>query len=126
MIKIALAGIAAVFAAMLFRNEKTEYGLFLSITAGILIFTFGIGKLSSILTVLKRIQEEIGVNQEYIQILLKIIGITYVSEFSSNLCRDAGYAAIAGQIEFVGKLSILAVSLPILMALLDTVGRLFQ
>ncbi len=126
MIKIALIGIAAVFAAMLFRNGKTEYGLFISIVAGILIFTFGVGKLSSILAVFNRIQEEIGVNKEYIQILLKIIGITYVSEFSANLCRDAGYGAIAGQIEFVGKLSILAVSLPILMALLDTVGRLFR
>lgn len=126
MIKIALIGIAAVFTAMLFRNGKTEYGLFISIVAGILIFTFGVGKLSSILAVFNRIQEEIGVNKEYIQILLKIIGITYVSEFSANLCRDAGYGAIAGQIEFVGKLSILAVSLPILMALLDTVGRLFR
>ncbi len=126
MIKIALIGIAAVFAAMLFRNGKTEYGLFISIVAGILIFTFGVGKLSSILAVFNRIQEEIGVNKEYIQILLKIIGITYVSEFSANLCRDAGYGAIAGQIEFVGKLSILAVSLPILMALFDTIGRLFR
>ncbi len=126
MIKIALIGIAAVFVAMLFRNGKTEYGLFISIVAGILIFTFGVGKLSSILAVFNRIQEEIGVNKEYIQILLKIIGITYVSEFSANLCRDAGYGAIAGQIEFVGKLSILAVSLPILMALFDTIGRLFR
>lgn len=125
MIKIALIGIAAVFAAIQFKNGKTEYGLLISIAACLLIFFFGIGKIDSILSVINRIQGYIGINKEYIQILLKIIGITYVSEFSASLCRDAGYGAIASQIEFVGKISILAVSLPILMALLDTIGTLF-
>ena len=53
--------------------------------------------------------------------LLKIVGITYIADFSSNLCKDAGYGAIAGQIEIFGKLSVLAISTPILMALLETV-----
>ena len=54
--------------------------------------------------------------------LMKIMGITYISDFSANLCRDAGYLAIAGQIEFFGKISILTISTPIILALLDTIA----
>ena len=50
------------------------------------------------------------------------MGITYISDFSANLCRDAGYLAIAGQIEFFGKISILTISTPIILALLDTIA----
>lgn len=56
--------------------------------------------------------------------LLKITGITYIAEFASGLCKDAGYGAIGGQIEIFGKLSILAVSMPIVLALLETLKRL--
>lgn len=125
MIKIALIGIAAVLAAMQFKNGKTEFGLLISIAACLLIFFFGIGKLETILAALDKIQSYVNIHQEYIQILLKIIGITYVCEFSSNLCKDAGYGAIANQIEFAGKLSIMAISMPILLALLDTIERFF-
>ncbi len=53
--------------------------------------------------------------------LLKIIGITYISEFAADICRDAGCSAVAGQIGVFAKLSILAVSMPIVSALLQTV-----
>ena len=42
------------------------------------------------------------------------------AEFASGICRDAGYAALGTQIEIFGKLSILAVSIPVILALLDT------
>lgn len=49
------------------------------------------------------------------------MGITYIAEFSSDLCKDAGYQTIAGQIQIFGKLSVLAVSMPVLLALLDVI-----
>ena len=53
--------------------------------------------------------------------ILKMIGITYIGQFSSGICKDAGYSAIAGQIELFCKLAIMAVSMPILLALLETI-----
>ena len=53
-----------------------------------------------------------------------MVGITYVAEFSMNVCKDAGYAAIANQIEVFAKISILAVSLPVFVAFLETIGGL--
>ena len=53
--------------------------------------------------------------------MLKMIGITYIAEFSSGICKDAGYQTIAGQIEIFGKLTILTLGMPVLMALLETI-----
>ena len=54
-------------------------------------------------------------------ILIKMLGIAFTAEFSSNLCRDVGYSSVAAQIELIGKLSILLISAPIVEALLDTI-----
>ena len=56
--------------------------------------------------------------------LLKMLGISYIAEFASGICKDAGYGALGSQIEMFGKLLILAVSAPVLLALLETLQRL--
>ena len=50
-----------------------------------------------------------------------MVGITYIAQFSSGFCIDAGYQAIAAQIEIFGKLAILVVGMPVLLALLETI-----
>lgn len=70
---------------------------------------------------LQAIQDSLPLNVAYLQTLMKIIGITYIAEFASDLCKDAGYQTIAGQIQIFGKLTVLAVSMPILSALLEAI-----
>jgi stage III sporulation protein AD len=123
MVKIALIGIVAVLIATYFKVYKAEYGIYIGIAASVIIIYFGISKLDIIIQTIKEIQGFISINQTYLGILIKIIGITYIAEFSSNLCKDAGHAAIASQIELVGKLTILSISMPILLALLDTINE---
>lgn len=53
-----------------------------------------------------------------------MIGITYISEFSADICKDAGHQAIASQIQIFGKLTIMAVSMPVFVNLLDTIYSL--
>ncbi len=120
--KIAILGIAAILIAIQFKSNKSEYGIYISLVAAIIIFYFGITKLDMILETINKISGYISINQKFIAILIKIIGITYICEFASSLCKDAGYSAIASQIEVVGKLSILAISMPVLLALLETVN----
>ena len=51
-------------------------------------------------------------------ILMKVVGITYLCEFSVGMCKDAGFTAVADQIEILGKLSVLFAGLPILLAVI--------
>lgn len=55
------------------------------------------------------------------KILFKMIGITYVADFAAGICKDAGYGAISSQIEFFGKISVLATGTPVLLALFETI-----
>lgn len=119
-ITIAAAGITAVLLAVQFKGLKAEYGVYLAAAACLFVFFYGLGKLDTILDAARRIQEAIQINQVYLTVLLKMIGITYVAEFASGICKDSGYGAIGTQIEIFGKLSILAVSMPVVLALMET------
>ena len=119
MVKIALAGIVVVLCALLLKNEKAEYAVFISMSGCLMIFLFGISKLEVILTAIGRLEGYLGAGSEYLPILLRIVGITYLAEFAADLCRDAGFSAVAGQVELAGKLTIIAVSLPVIIGLLE-------
>ena len=82
---------------------------------------YSAGKLSYLITSLRNIQQYVPVDTEYMTILLKMIGITYIGQFCAGVCKDAGYSAVAGQIEIYGRLAVLAVSMPVLTALLETI-----
>ena len=123
MIKIAMIGLAAVLLAMQVKVGRPEYEIFITMAACLCIFFFLVTKLQVVLNAINQIQGYIHLNSDYVGILLKMIGITYVAEFSSNLCKDAGYHAVAGQVEMFGKLSILVISMPVLLALLDTISQ---
>lgn len=123
---IAVIGVTAVLLAVPLKSLKSEYGLYLGITAALFIFLYGLGKLSGILEAIRKIEESIPISHSYLNSLLKMAGITYVAEFASGICRDAGYSAIGMQIEIFGKLSILAVSMPILLALLETLKNFMK
>ena len=119
-ITIGIVGITAVLLAVEMKNMKGEYGIYLVMAAGCFIFFYGVSKMETFFDAMRRIQEFIKINQVYLSTLIKMTGITYIAEFSSGICKDAGYGASGNQIEIFGKLSILAVSMPIVLALMET------
>ena len=121
MVRVALLAIAGVLLALQMKSLKSEYSIYLCLGVSVLIFWYMTEQLGVILEGLEAIQDSLPLNAGYIRTLIKIVGITYIAEFASDLCKDAGYQAVAGQIQMFGKLSVLAVSIPILTALLDTV-----
>ena len=123
MIKVAILGIIVTLFCVYFKAKQPEISTAIALVCCIFVFSFAITKLEVILDAIRQIQSYIQINNTYITILLKIVGITYVAEFSSGLCKDAGYSAIANQIELVGKLSIIAISMPIVLALINTLNQ---
>lgn len=123
LIKVSILGIAGIFLGVLLKEMKSQYSVYVSIVICICIIGYSITKLISLFEDVRKIQEFIPINSEYITTLLKILGISYIGQFSAGLCKDAGYRAIASQIELFCKLSIMVVSMPILMVLLETVGE---
>lgn len=124
MLQIALIGIITVLVALQFRNQKPEYEILICLCGGLLILGFAISKLGGILRNIRQIQTYVGMEDSYYQILMKIIGITYLSEIASDICKDTGHTSVGTFVELAGKLSIMAISMPIILALLDTI-RMF-
>ena len=121
MFQAVMIGITGVFLALFLKQMKPEYAAFVSVGTGLLLLLMAAERLSLVVENIRLLQDAISIQSAYIQALLKIIGITYISEFAEDICRDAGYSAVAGQIGVVAKLSVLAVSMPIVNALLQTV-----
>ena len=120
---IGILGIAGALLAVELKGLMGEYGIYLVAAVGLVIFFYGITKLKTVIETIRQVQSYIRLNRMYLEVLLKMIGITYIAEFSSGICKDAGYGSLGSQIEIFGKLSVLAVSMPILLALLDTVQQ---
>lgn len=117
---IAVIGLVSVLLAVQLKTVKGEYGVYLVFGAAVVIFFYGMFKLETVLETLKAVQSYIRIDGMYIGVLMKMIGITYITEFASGICKDAGFGSLGGQIEIFGKLSMLAVSMPVLSALLET------
>ena len=124
MIKIGLVGIVAAFLGLYIRKERPEFGILIGIFAGVFIFTYGVAQIEVIVGFVEKIMGYLPVKQEYLWAILKMLGIAYVAEFASTICRDSGYSSIGGQIEMFARLSIVVLSLPGLSYLLDVVEEL--
>lgn len=120
-IKIGLLGIAAVLLAVQFKTQKPEYSLYIGIGAAVLVFSYTFRFLSQLLSQISTLQGFFEGNGSYLKTLFKIVGITYVCEFSAGICKDAGFSSVAGQIEVMGKLSVMFAGLPILLAVLEQI-----
>ena len=121
MIQIGIIGVAGTLMAEQFKSGKSEYGIYISVALSLVIFFAIIGRLEVIIDALRTIANYINMDTAYIGTLIKMLGITYVAEFSAGICKDAGYQTIALQIEIFGKLAVLVLSMPVLMALLNTI-----
>ena len=124
MLQISILAVVTVLIAVELKSVKSEYGFYITLVAGIIIIFYGIQKLEMVIETINVIQSYIPIDTVYMSTLIKMMGITYLTEFSAGICKDAGYQAVSGQIEVFGKLTILAVSMPVITALLETVREL--
>ncbi len=121
LIRVSFLGIAGVLLAVQFKSQKPEYGMYIGFAIGILIFAFCLRQVEAVLLQFGRIRDYLGGAESYLSILLRVIGITYICEFSSGICKDAGYQSIAGQIEILGKLAVMFAGLPILFTVIEQI-----
>ena len=123
-VKIGLFGIIGVLLAIQFRSFKPEYATYIGLGMGILIFCFSVGKFKDFLNNMEMLKKYFAGAEGYLNILIKVVGITYICEFCASVCKDAGYGTIADQIEMLGKISVMFAGLPILMAVIQTLDSL--
>ena len=120
-IKITTIALITLFLTLTTREIKPEISVFISLAGGIIITTIAIGKLSNILSEFYAVINALNIDSDIIKILIKIIFIGYLTEFSSSLCRDTQNSSLADKIVFAGKIIIFSISIPIFKNILDII-----
>lgn len=124
MIQIVGLGFVVTLLTLIIKRERPELAVQLSLALVVMVFLVILGKISVILDLFRDLAEKANISQMYLNTILKIIGIAYITEFGAQVCRDAGEGAIAGKIEFAGKVFVMVMAIPIIALVLDTIVKL--
>ena len=116
-VKVSIMGICGMMLGFILKETRPEFAALVTMMTGFLILGLAAGKVSYLFETMNRLRES------FPTVLVKIIGITYIGQFSSAICKDAGYQMIGTQIDLFCKLSVMVLSMPVLLAILDTISE---
>ncbi|MCY6354070.1 stage III sporulation protein AD [Clostridium sp. ZS2-4] len=123
-IKVVGFAFVALSIVLVVKHRRSDLAVHISLAAGILIFIFMIDKVTSVLQLLQELALKANIDFIYLNIVFKILGIAYLASFCSEICKDAGESSLASKVEFAGKILILVLAIPILMAVLQGILKI--
>ena len=125
-VQVISIGIIATILSLAVGKENITWSFYIRFATGLILMLFIISQLAGVFSTATNLGERANVNTAYLSIVFKIIGISYISEFGAQLCKDAGESSIASKIEFAGKVMILAISAPVILALVDLITNMLM
>lgn len=112
--------------SLLIKQHRPEFAVALPMLGAAAIILCIAPYLKGILTMFEDMANRVGLESQYLHMVIKIIGVAYLSQFASELCRDAGEGSMASKIELAGKVMILTLSMPVIYRLLDLVSDIIN
>lgn len=121
-----LVGIAmiGVIVVLVLKTAKPEFAVFATIATGVVMLVVLTSSLTKVILAFDNIVAKSGVDENVFSAILKIIGIGYLTEYSSQIATDAGCGSIAQKLQLGGKIIIFLVSISIVTSLVDVVAQL--
>ena len=113
--------VIGVILALSLKSRNPEISSLISLAICLSIIWISVSRMGHIVSSLESVAAHINIKETYLVILLKLIGIAYICEFASGISKDAGYSAVASQIELAGKISMLMISLPVLLQVVESI-----
>lgn len=120
-VQLVILAVIGMLAALSCRKHHVEFSALISIGICLLLMFFMVQAFDGLVAFIQQLAG--AVNLEYVGVLLKLIGVAYICEFASGLCRDAGYQAISGQIETAGRVTMLLLTIPVMEAIIETIEQ---
>lgn len=119
--QIVAIGIVGGILAVMLKKENPTIAIMVTLAVAVLIFLLLMPPLAGLIALIAQITGHLSSGQEYILVVVQIIGIAYVAEFGSQICNDAGEGSIASKIELAGKVLIMGIAAPIIISLVEQV-----
>ena len=122
LVKIIGVALVTAFAALFLRGTKPELYFAVTIAGAVIILLFIVDMLASSFQIFGEIAEKTGIDDSLGKIIVKIVAIGYLVEFSAGVIEDFGSKSIADKLILAGKVIIFAVSVPIIRSMLELIG----
>lgn len=106
------------------ETKSNSIASLLTLVSGILVFLLLTPYIKEIIDFMRTMTDKVGMDIAYVQIVMKIIAIAYLSTFCCVLCKDAKADTIATKVEFAGKIMIMLLAIPIMMNVLDSILKI--
>lgn len=123
-VRVVGIGMVAVVLLAVLRPVRPELAVLLACAAGAYILFLVLGWIGPVLQLLRELALRANVNFQFLNLILKIIGVAYLAEFGAQVARDAGEGSVAAKIELAGKVIVLALAVPIFAAVMEVVLRM--
>ena len=123
-LKICAVALVCVVLIGIIRTWRPELTMEAVLCGSILLLSVIIGSLQQSLETIETLCGQLSHGKTYLPIILKSLGIAYVTEFTAAICTDAGEKSIADKVELAGKIAIFFVALPVFTSLLDLLNTL--
>jgi stage III sporulation protein AD len=123
---LSIVGLAVVGLLMvgLVRQASSEMATLLTMALGVVLFLWVVDSLAEAVRSLEDLALRARIQPEYIKVILKTVGISYIAGFSAQMCRDAGESALASKVELAGKVIILLIAIPVFRAIVSALEQL--
>ena len=124
--KVIGVGFITVITAVLLKGTKPELSFAVTVVGIIIILSFVVDMLRGTMALFVSISEIGGVDNSLLKLLLKIVGVGYLTEFGAGILTDFGSSSIADKVTLVGKITIVLLSMPVLESLLQLISGFLQ
>ena len=126
MFQIAAVGLICAVLSLAVRSWRPEFSIYISAASGLVLFAMVSSQLEGIISGVSGLFQKSGSAGVYFPVLLKVIGIAYLTDFSAQVCRDAGENGIASKVEMAGKIFIFYAALPVFTSLIRMLQMLLE
>lgn len=120
-IQVILLALVGAIASIIIKQTHPEIAMVIGVVTGVIILYFALSKAVVVIDTVTSVAKSYNINSDYIGVIIKIIGITYISEFAISSLKDVGEAGIAAKVEIFAKLVIVTMAVPVFMSLIQTV-----
>lgn len=125
-LKVIGLALITTISVIILKQQKPEIAVIVGVAGSVLIFFYLVDMISDVFGLFETVVSKTNIDSELFIVLIKIIGIGYITEFSANICSDSGNSAIASKIILAGKLTIFLLSVPIIISLIELIVGLLQ
>ncbi|MEE1018291.1 MAG: SpoIIIAC/SpoIIIAD family protein [Acutalibacteraceae bacterium] len=109
---------------LLLKQYRPEFALLASVTSALILLIYGIAKAGEIISAVRSLTERAGIDEQNVLLVLKALGICYIVQIAKDVCADSGQTALSDRIDFIGKVTVVAMSLPLLTQIIGIVTQL--